>query len=216
MDALKSFLEALKATTYGVLAILLPGAAMVELFLRVMRIDALLSKAGVTSYLAVAYVAGMALQGVAAFLFSRKPFRSLSDNKLDQSEEHAQRILETKLGEKVSRARLLDLCLSRVEARREGYDKFVALRDMSRALVLVCICGAVMIAIRHGRELLTMQYGAALVACLVAAAAFLNRYRCFAPLGRQIVLAQFIAEQMKSTKSESPPVAEGKKTNEPQ
>lgn len=217
MDTLKSFLEALKATTYGALAILLPGAAIVELSLRVVRFDALLMKAGVISYVAVAYVAGAALQGVAAFLFARRPLRSLSNNnKLRQSEDHAQRILESRLGEKLSRERVLDLCLSRVETRREGYDKFVALRDMSRALVLVSIFAAAAITVRHRHDLLTKQYGVPLLACLVAAAAFVERYRCFAPLGRQIVFAQFIAEGVKPPKPQSKPVAEEVKPTEPQ
>lgn len=217
VDALKSFLDALKSTTYGALAMLLPGAAIVELSLRVVPINGLLTRAGVISYLAVSYIAGAAVQGVTAYLFSLRPLRSLGNSStLRESEDHAQRILEAKLGEKVSRVRVLDLCLSRVEAKREGYDKFVALRDMSRGLVLVSLLAAAVIAVRHGRELLTMQYGAALLGCLIVAAAFLERYRCFAPLGRQVIFAQFIAGEMKQSKPQPKAVAAKNKPMEPQ
>lgn len=187
---------------------LLPGAVLVEIALRLTPIDGVVTRGGVVAFLASAYVAGGALQGVAAFVFSLRPLRTLSDSgNLRQSEEHAQRILEAKLGEKISRDRVLDLCLSRVQSKREGYDKFIALRDMSRALVLVAIVVAAVVLLQHRHQLFTVRYGAVLLGCVVMALSFLERYRRFAPLARQVVFAQFIAGEMKQEKSRSRSVA---------
>src|SRR5690349_16619081 len=107
MDTLKSLLESLKAATYGVLALLLPGAALIELLDRLVPIQSLASRWGTASYLALAYISGAAIQGVSSLLFGLKPLKCLTDTEdLREAEQHAQQILERKLNQKIGRNRV--------------------------------------------------------------------------------------------------------------
>jgi hypothetical protein len=198
VETIKALFDALKTTTYGVTAVLLPGATVLELLRRITPLNSLV--VGAVGYVAAAYVCGSAVQGVASVLFGLPLLRRAGAGVQTQSaEEHARRILELRLGEKIDRDRVLDLCLSAVETRRDVYDKFIALRDMSRGLALAAVIAAAVIAILHHGDLLSVRYGLALAISLLAVTGFVDRYRRFAPLGRQVIYAQFIVAQTRLT-----------------
>jgi len=197
LEALKALFEALKTTTYGVTAILLPGAAVLELLKWTTPLYSV--TIGFVAYTGTAFICGAAVQGVASVLFSMPVLRKLTEPKGGHDgERHAQRILEEKLGEKIELARVLDLCLSAVDAKRDIYDKFVALRDMSRGLALTSLLAAAVLVIRHHSDLGSARYGLSLTFSVLGAVGFVERYRRFSPLGRQAVYAQFIASEMNS------------------
>ncbi|MBK8254445.1 MAG: hypothetical protein IPK82_17475 [Polyangiaceae bacterium] len=145
MDQIKVVLELLKNAAYEILAILLPGTVIVEL-LRLgspatgVIVQNALKDQSELRYVAFAYIAGTAMQGLARLLPTR-----WSTKTANQLRARAMEVLDqaypdgTNDSDKARYA--LGICLSYVGDKRAVYDKFLGLRDMMRGLTAASAIG---------------------------------------------------------------------------
>ncbi|HEU4735002.1 MAG TPA: hypothetical protein VFT22_44220 [Kofleriaceae bacterium] len=202
MEALKAFLDSLKAATYELTALLLPGAAALFSALSILGTT---PPGGVIGVIGGSYALGLALQGIAAFVFGSTPFRyviSESAN-LSTTRSYALGLAKKKLGEGVPDAAMFDICLTTIHTHRYIYDKFVALRDTVRALAiaLIFVSGCVIYGswdtLTAGSWLcVTAKLGGAILISVVVLGGFIERHARFHSLAQQVVYGQFIAVQM--------------------
>lgn len=213
MEPLKTLLDSAKATTYELLALLLPGGVVL---LSVTSAFALAVPGDVLGYVAGAYVVGLALQGVGDFLFRRRPLsKVVSDPPSWQPmQRYALGLIKKKLDDHVPEQAALDICLTHVEARRNVYDKFIALRDTVRGLAIATVPATVLFL--YARWSTLTAGGAAIAVFRVAGVvvvggllllAFVERYGRFHPLAPQVVYGQFIATQLAEPPKSDPHLA---------
>lgn len=206
LDSFRTLLDGLKTATYEVLAVLLPGVVLAHLGLAFFAVPIPDNGVGM---LVASYIIGLAVQGLASWMVSiqwlkkrlsaeaspdatpRSPTPSLTP------EAYAAAIVRRKLDDAVPDGAIFDICLTRIGAGRQVYDKFIALRDAARGLAAASVVAAILVAIHKGGAFLdSARPTAAVVALLVGMVLFLERYRRFAALGAQVVYGQFIAAQL--------------------
>lgn len=215
MEIIKAFADTFKITIYEILAILLPGTTAIEVIRRVvLGPDA--RPPGTLVYILVAYIAGITAQGFCAFLVDlgkpikqrwrarrRAPAQEVApaDAKPGDDEEVievASALARSRLGFAVPKAALLDFCLTRIDARRTIYERFVAMRDMARGvgfsavLLFGCALFADWPSGRHA--------WAAGIVSVIAVLAMWNRYWTYARITRTVALSQFLAVDGMSSK----------------
>lgn len=200
MSATTSLLDGAKATTYEVLAVLLPGA--VALFG--------LERAGVTFWvggtiqnLGAAYVVGTIVQAIASAV-TRIPcvrHHLATDSPIVRSaQDVAVRLIQRRLEQELPVGVDFDVCLSRVESTRHVYDKFIALRDTARGLVVASVLGGSVVIGSRWKDLVggaplavVGRLVALLAGTLILLGVLTSRYSRFASLARQAVYGQCIA-----------------------
>jgi hypothetical protein len=203
MDTLKSLIDAAKLTVYELLAVLLPGAVLAEAGVHGGYVTFGSGTAGAVRLLGAAYVLGLATQGLAHLLFRRLPRLFRSDRELEGREngkQAARRLAEQLIGHGVDDDLLFDFCLSRIGKSRTTYDRFLALQDAARALVLVvpiglayALPGGASPGLRHP-PLLVLIFGLGL-----GVAGLLDRYLRFRQAGDRVVYAEFLAAEVGKT-----------------
>jgi hypothetical protein len=183
MVAAKSITESLKVSLYEVLALLFPGAFVLEALERTNTRFAFLGDASALAYAGLAYAVGLALQGLCALLGAGR-LEALSSKK---SENHAR-------AERAARAKmtsmlgtqpeppLLDFALSRVGSARAVYDKFVALRDMARGLAFAALVALFALYVADAAVVQPWHYAVV----VLALAGFTQRYWAYAPLAGRL------------------------------
>jgi len=188
VDALRALIESLKLTAYDLLAVLLPGAILLR-GLGGMFPAAQLGAAGAgplvpdaLSFGALAFTAGLVLQGAGGLLVRGRPQPELL--------RAAREVIKSRYGRELPDGLVFDFCLSKIEARRGVYDKFVALRGMARALTVASAALGVAGVIAAGTWPLRAL---ALFTSLLCGASLYALHRHYAPLGEQALVGLFIA-----------------------
>jgi len=112
-----------------------------------------------------------------------------------KSKELALQVARSLLKQDLSDDLLISFCLSRVDAKRTAYDRFSALRDMSRALVLVSLVAAVGIVFANGERVATDHKMWLVVGSLAAAVGFFERFIRYRPLANEALFGQFLSNE---------------------
>ena len=191
MDALRALIESLKLTAYDLLAVLLPGALLLRglggMFPAAQL--GLFGAAGASalvpdglSFAALAFTAGLVLQGAGGRLVPGKPQPELV--------AAAREVIKSRYGRDLPDGLVFDFCLSKIEARRAVYDKFVALRGMARALAVAA--GVLGVAGVFASGSWTLR-ALAFFAALLCGTSLLALHRHYAPLGERALVGLFIA-----------------------
>jgi len=201
LETLRGLLETAKATTYELLALLLPGAIILAALERTCGILIPFDTIGTIT---TAYIFGMVLQAIADFVLKRKRIAKWIQSEKPTwkpSADYALRLIQKKLEAAPAEA-TLDVCLTQVGARRSIYDKFIALRDTARGLAFATVVTAALVivdewdAITSGsRPYAVAKVAAAILFAIVMFLAFIQRYARFYPLANQAVYGQFLATQ---------------------
>ncbi len=206
IEGLKSLLDAGKTTTYELLAVLLPGAIVLSSAATLIPIPIV---GGTVGELASAYILGTAVQGLASFIFGWEVFKRVLEKQppnWQAAHDYALKLIRLKLDKDFPEAATLDVCLTKVGERRQVYEKFVALRDMSRGLAVATVPLSAFL-IRHnwnaliegGSAIGGLKVFGAIIATIVSILAFVERYGRFNPLAQQAIYGQFIAMQLQPT-----------------
>ncbi len=199
MEGVKILIDSVKSTTYELLALVLPGAILLLAALSAVGVTL---PGGTVVLLGASYAAGMALQGIGDFLFKRSPLKKLAEvpAKWKETQVYALRLINRRLDHPIPDWAVLDVCLTRVEARRTVYDKFTALRDTARGLAVVTpILAGLLLRIYWSQLtvgslwLVIAKLAAMLATTASVFMAFAQRYTRFHPLAQQVVYGQFIA-----------------------
>lgn len=206
MEHLKSLFEALKSSAYSLAAILLPGALLLELVRRIFHLMAVIPWDPPVPYVVLAYVVGFVLQGAASWVFSWKRLdRILTDEEALTRKTNviasAQSLLEKKyeVGS-VPESSVIDIALTRASVHREVYDKFTALRDMARSLVIVLAVSTLAFLWRAVMAPNGWERAAALaaaVAVAIGACGAADRYRRFRVTGDIAIVGALLASELK-------------------
>lgn len=198
MDETVKVIEVLKTVTYEAMAILLPGLIVVWPFWPGVKSSFVLDGSGTLGLAVVGFIAGLALQGVSRRFINKVLGRFLlkPDVRVVQL---CKAIVDSQLkpaGE-LPEEFLLDYCLSSIGTNRAMHDKFVALRDSARGLMLSMPVFAVGVLVTPYKNCCGGLEWFAVPLALVAAAAFARRYARYEALPRQIVFSQFLAQEAK-------------------
>lgn len=214
MEALKELLDSLRSSVYTILSLLLPGSIIVYLAQSLLP-ERFRLPPRVAGFLVAAYVAGLAAQGfggvvpslVKRIMKAIRKYRKKDGQDAkpksadDETEAFVKGIIDKNLGTSIPASTTFNVTLSSVHDHREVYDRFTALRDMCRGLIVASVIALIVLLVRRKEFSSGVFWGA--IAVLVAAAAGLNeRYIRFSPLPRQIVFGQFIAAQLKKPKAD--------------
>lgn len=202
LETLKGLLDTAKATTYELLALLLPGGVILAVLGGTCGITI---PFGTVGAIAAAYVFGTVLQGVADYVLKREKIAGwIKSDKADSqtTADYALQVIQKQL-QAVPKEATLDICLTQVGARRTIYDKFIALRDTARGLAFATVIVAVLV-IRDQWSVLSSgstgcavaKVGGAVVLAIALFLAFIQRYARFHPLAHQVVYGQFLATQL--------------------
>lgn len=205
METLKQFMDAFRLTLYEILAVLVPGAILVE-GARVGTPPLLLvnttTGTGMVYYLVLSYVAGLAAQGIANLFFRRIP-NLVRFGKLDTIPPTRKQPLNAQTQAGVVVAKLFGVkdeefvtgyCLSSLGESHPTYDRFLALRDTVRSLSLVLPVGWYLAAYGADWPLTTKS-----IALLLGITGLLERYFRFDRAADDVLFNQFLA-----TRGESP------------
>lgn len=202
LETLKSLLETAKATTYELLALLLPGGVIVAVLEETCGMTI---PFGTIGAIAAAYVFGTVLQAVGDFILKRKRIAGWIErdkSEWQQTADYALQVIQKRL-QAVPKGATLDICLTQVGARRVVYDKFIALRDTARGLAFATVITAVLVIEDNWATLsggttssAVSKVCGAIVLATVLFLAFLQRYSRFQPLAHQAVYGQFLATQL--------------------
>jgi hypothetical protein len=202
LETLKSLLDAAKATTYELLALLLPGAVVLAVLECTCGVT---MPFGTVGAIAAAYVFGTVLQAVADFVLKLEKVASwikIDKDDYKPTKAYALQVIQKRL-QAAPEAATLDICLTQVGARRTIYDKFIALRDTARGLAFATPIAAVLVICDEWPVLwggwtacsIAKVAGAVLLS-IVLFLAFIQRYARFHPLAHQAVFGQFLAIQL--------------------
>jgi hypothetical protein len=202
LETLKGLLDAGKAATYELLALLLPGAVVLA---ALMHTTGFGSPFGAIGEIAICYIIGTVLQAFADYLLKRKPIRRWTESEKTDwkvAQAYALRLIQRRLSAAPSEA-TLDICLTHVGARRSVYDKFMALRDTARGLAFATLVSAALVIWDEWSQLIAgstpyaaLKVSAVIVLVAIIFLAFVQRYARFQPLAQQAVYGQFIATQL--------------------
>jgi len=210
MDTLKAFMETLKLTLYEILAVLLPGAILVEAARKVppglLTVNTT-NSTGIIYFLVLSYVGGLAAQGITNLIFRRVPnllrtghLSTIPPNRKQPLEAHARAksVVEELFGTKV---KVVDdefaagYCLSS-STSHAAYDRFLALRDMARALFLVFPVAWWVIA--HGAN---WPLAVKSIGLLLGTIGFLERYFRYDRAAEEALFTQFLADKDREEKA---------------
>jgi hypothetical protein len=210
MEFVKGIFDSLRITLYEWLAILLPGVVCIEslrftllpaknLLPGSTKLDngiAILGSASIVVYLVIAYILGIAVQGLSALPTKiRKP--ELSEP--SSAQQIASKLMSALLHADVDAndvSLLRSFCLSRIDTKRAPYDRFAALRDMCRALRTVAIGTTLAIAFADEQHIISWCYKGWLMAgCIALAGGFWERYLKFKPLADQALFGLFLGSE---------------------
>lgn len=209
MDYLKTLLEALRASAYSLAALILPGAFLVEVVRRAFGIEGAVPWDPPVPYITCAYVAGFTLQGVSSRMFGWQLFRKATTNDSsvkdkDQAIETARALLAKRYDvDNLPPPSVVDVALTKAGEHREVYDKFTALRDMSRSLATVFAVMTVAAGVRlvlssaSGNGLMIRECAAALVVGIVGFWGTVDRYRRLQTLPEKAIAGVFVAQHLK-------------------
>lgn len=201
MDTLKTFMETLKLTLYEILALLLPGAVVVE----AARVGTeplvtvnTTNSTGIIYFLVLSYVGGLATQGITNLIFRRVPnlFRTghlstIPAKRKQPLEAHARakREVEKLFGTKVDDEFVEGYCLSSLSTSHAAFDRFLALRDTVRALFLVLPVAWWLFAYGAHWPLASKSTG-----LLLGLIGFLERYHRFDRAAEDVLFTQFLVD----------------------
>lgn len=204
LETLKGLLDSAKATTYELLALLLPGGVVLG---ALEHATELAIPFGTIGAIAAAYIFGTVLQAIADFLLKRERIKKRLHGDppvWTTSHDYALGLIQRKLSAAPKDA-TLDVCLTHVGSRRTVYDKFVALRDTARGLAFATLITAALVIVAEWSTLASGPWWAAtariagsIVLAIGVFLAFIQRYSRFHPLALQAVYGQFIATQLDS------------------
>lgn len=202
LETLKGLLDAAKATTYELLALLLPGGVVLSVLEHSTDVAI---PFGTIGPIAAAYIFGTVLQAIADFLLKREWVKKRLHGETSTwktAHDYALGLIQRKLSAAPSDV-TLDVCLTSIGAHRVVYDKFVALRDTARGLAFATLIAAVLLIVEEWSTLTigpwwsaTARIGGAIALASGAFLAFIQRYARFHPLALQAVYGQFIATQL--------------------
>jgi hypothetical protein len=202
LETLKGLLDTAKATTYELLALLLPGGVILAVLEGTCGITI---PFGTVGAVAAAYVFGTVLQAVADYILKLGKVASrikIAKDDYQPTADYALQVIQKRL-QAVPKQATLDICLTQVGARRTIYDKFIALRDTARGLAFATVIAAVLV-IHDKWSVLSSgstswavaKIGGAIVLAIALFLAFIQRYARFHPLAHQAVYGQFLATQL--------------------
>ena len=219
MDTLRALFDLLKNNAYEVLAILLPGAMVVEVLKRLFdKADAalrvLLTGKAELKYIGLIYVLGTVLQGLMRIITDSDWFRKLvlrqgpAAEALRAGAAEAIQLSFTGDPSASTRARVtVAVALSKMEDKRSVYDKFTALRDMARGVCAAMVVSTVSLSLAFGlTDLKFFDGGGALAAFVLGAVGSLWAYRRYAPLADEAICSQVIASKLPAQVNISAPV----------
>jgi hypothetical protein len=216
METLKGLLDALRASVYNMAALMLPGAFLVEIVRRSFGIGELVPWHPPVPYLIAAYVAGFTLQGISGMVFHWAPVRRATADDAQTAARAAASATAAALLVKrydvasIPPGSLVDVALTRAADQREVYDKFTALRDMSRALALAFALTALGAGVRLatlGETAGPLQVRGCIAGLVVGLVGFfgsVDRYRRFAELPEKAILSVLIALELKERAASRP------------
>lgn len=202
MDILSKILGILKAWLYEILGVLLPGSVIVTLWPwpGIPAGPHLNAKEPIV-FVGLAYIAGLACQGLGEIVTNRLVPPRPKDKKYSTCEKLKEKtvaLIKSKYSNyELPDGALVGFCLSKVGANRDTYDKFLALRDMTRALMTISIPAGLFIVIHGWGSLNWKQVTAIIVGSALAAFVFYGRFRRYQPLAEQALYEQFIALELK-------------------
>jgi hypothetical protein len=191
VDALRALIESLKLTAYDLLAVLLPGAILLRGLGGIFPGGPLggVGAAGAgtlvpdaLSFGALAFTAGLVLQGAGGLAVRGRPHPDVLQT--------AKALIKRRYDLDLPDGLVFDFCLSKIEARRGVYDKFVALRGMARALaVAAAVLGAAGVFAAGTWAVKALAFFTA----LFCGTSLLALHRHYAPLGERALVGLFIA-----------------------
>jgi hypothetical protein len=208
MDEIKGILESLRASAYNLAALLLPGALLLEIVQRAFALGALIPWSQPVPYAVAAYATGFVLQGVSCRLFARPVLRkavALADLTRERDEAVAAAralVLRRYEVEDVPAASVVDIALTRAADKREVYDKFVAMRDMARALTVVFTVMFIAAAVRlagawHAKDpRLVRECAVAVAAAALGLYGAFDRLQRFQVAAEKAIVGVFIASEL--------------------
>jgi hypothetical protein len=204
MDFISKVFNILKSWFYELLAVLVPGSVIMAVWPWSITVQEHIKLSSTESLVVFAYIAGILSQGIGDLVTRRidPPRASNKDYKTCNAlREQVARLVGRKLSAaqvQVPDTALLGICLTHVEAKREVYDKFLALRDMSRGLMVAAVVvGALTLRERYD-VLQAWQLAVIAALCVGSAVAFYNRYRRYQPLAEQALYEIFLAMELKA------------------
>lgn len=202
LETLKGLLDSAKATTYELLALLLPGGVVLAVLEHSTDVAI---PFGTIGPIAAAYIFGTVLQAISDFLLKREWVKKRLHGEMPTwkaAHDYALGLIQRKLSAAPPDV-TLDVCLTYIGARRMVYDKFVALRDTARGLAFATLIAAVLLIVEEWSALTigswwaaSARIGAAIILALGVFLSFIQRYTRFHPLALQAVYGQFIATQL--------------------
>lgn len=214
MDFLTKIFNILKNWFYELLAVLVPGSVLVAVLPGVISVQNAALKFSISEALVIfAYVAGILSQGLSDLVTRRldPPRATNKDYKTCNTlREQVAGLVNQKLSAatvQVPIEAVLGICLTHVDTKREVYDKFLALRDMSRGLMVSVVAAAAILLWRSYASLEPWQVAGVAALALGAAVAFYNRYRRYQPLAEQALYEVFLAMELKDPTPAAEPAA---------
>ena len=214
MEALKDLLDSIRSSVYTILSLLLPGSVILYLSQSLLQ-ERFRLPAHTARFFVAAYVVGLAAQGFGGVVssvigrivslarehFSKNPQGIGIKPPADETEGFVKGLLDKNLGDPIPSSATFNVALSSVHEHREVYDRFVALRDMCRGLIVACVVAFIVFVVRRD-EFAASAFGGGIAALIAGVVGLVERYKRFSPLPRQIVFGQFIATQLKKPKAD--------------
>ncbi len=214
MEALKDLLDSIRSSVYTILSLLLPGSVILYLSQSLLQ-ERFRLPAHTARFFVAAYVVGLAAQGFGGVVssvverifslarehFSKNPQGTGAKPTADESKDFVKGLLDKNLGDSIPSSATFNVALSSVHEHREVYDRFVALRDMCRGLIIACVVALIVLVVRKD-EFTSGAFGGGIGVLAAGVLGLVERYRRFSPLPRQIVFGQFIAAQLKKPKAD--------------
>ncbi|NBC39888.1 hypothetical protein [Corallococcus exiguus] len=204
MDFISKVFNVLKSWFYELLAVLVPGSVIMAIWPWGVTLQRHINLSSTESLVVFAYIAGILNQGVGDLVTRRidPPRAANKDYKTCNAlREQVARIVGQRLSAaqvQVPDSALLGICLTQVEGKREVYDKFVALRDMSRGLMVAAVVGGAITLGERYNSLQAWQVAAIIALSVGTAVAFYSRYRRYQPLAEQALYEVFLAMELKT------------------
>lgn len=208
MEDLKTLIETLRTSAYTTLALLMPGALLLECLRRAADIGVLLPWTQPVPYLAAAYVAGFTLQGLSSRVFKWAWVQRLAADahlrsELDAATVSARALITKRYAiDDVPVGSVIDIALTKAADKREIYDRFTAIRDMSRGLSVVfslmIVAAPLRLAIswRGGDHILLRSCLVGIVVGLMGTWGSLDRYRRLQYAGEKAMMGIFLATEL--------------------
>jgi hypothetical protein len=209
VESIKGIVESLKVTLYEWLGIFLPGLCAVE-SVRVVLLPiknvvpgsprpdsgaSLFDPTSVVAYLVLAYIAGLAVQGLSALVLEKLIGRFFP-SPVSEDRQAARAVANALVKGDLPEDLLVSFCLSRVDTKRSAYDRFLALRDMTRALVLISAATGIEVLAADTRRVAPNHKVWLALGCLLATAGFLERFIRYRPLPNQALFGLFLSAEL--------------------